>query len=275
MSDTNSFERMLAVLSLFTEDRLEWTTEALMKRLGYSRPTIYRYLKTLKDHGFLVGRPNVGFTLGPKVVEMDFLLRRSDPLVLEGRESLVRLVARYPCTAFLARWYGDKVLCVLSEQSANADLTSSYPRGRPMPIARGATARAILAFLPRRQLIPLVESRLSDFQAIGLGNDVAAVAERLGEVRRTGVAIARAEVTPGVVGVAAPVFDDGTAPIASLTLTIREERALPVLASIQRDVSTAAAALSLSLGERRTELPRPLSAAALIGRPHHSAGDAE
>ncbi len=178
MSETNSFERMLAILSLFTEDRLEWTSEALMKRLGYSRPTLYRYLKTLKEHGFLVGRPNVGFTLGPKVVEMDFLLRRSDPLVLEGRATLARLAARYPCTTFLARWYGDKVLCVVSEQSAT-DLTSSYPRGRPMPIGRGATSRAILAFLPRRQLMPLIESQLAEFQAIGLG-DAEAIADQAG-----------------------------------------------------------------------------------------------
>ena len=70
MSETNSFERMLAILGLFTETRLEWTPEALMAKLGYSRPTLYRYLKTLKDNGLLVGRPNSGFTLGPKVVEI-------------------------------------------------------------------------------------------------------------------------------------------------------------------------------------------------------------
>jgi DNA-binding IclR family transcriptional regulator len=253
MSETNSFERMLAILGLFTEERLEWTPEALMARLGYSRPTLYRYLKTLKDNGFLVGRPNSGFTLGPKVVEMDYLLRRSDPLVLEGRAMLRRLTEAHPCTAFLARWYGDKVLCVLSEQSAT-DLTSSYPRGRPMPIGRGATSRSIMAFLPRRQLMPLIEARLADFRAVGFGQDGAEVLKGLAEIRRAGAASARAEVTPGVVGIAAPIFDSGPAPVASLTLTISEKRVDPALkARLQADVRGAAAALSEILAHHRVD----------------------
>jgi DNA-binding IclR family transcriptional regulator len=257
MSETNSFERMLAILGMFTEDRLEWTPEALMARLGYSRPTLYRYLKTLKDSGFLVGRPNSGFTLGPKIVEMDYLLRRSDPLVLEGRQPLTRLVALYPCVAFLARWYGDRALCVLSERSAT-DLTSSYPRGRPMPIGRGATSRSILAFLPRRRLMPLIEARLEDFRAIGFGNSIAEVVRRLGEVRRAGVAVARAEITPGVVGVAAPIFDGGAAPVASLSLTISEKRVDDtLLALLERDVRREAAALSEILVHHRADGPDP------------------
>lgn len=255
MSETNSFERMLAILGLFTEARLEWTPEALMAQLGYTRPTLYRYLKTLRDHGFLVGRPNSGFTLGPKVVEMDFLLRRSDPLVLDGRAQLQRLTTAYPCTAFLARWYGDKVLCVLSEQSAT-DLTSSYPRGRPMPIGRGATSRSIMAFLPRRQLMPLITARLEDFRAVGFGVDAAEVLRGLAEIRRAGVATARAEVTSGVVGVAAPIFDTSKTPVASLTLTISEKRVDDVLLSrLEQDVRSAAAALSEILAHHRAGRP--------------------
>ena len=60
----NSLERLQAVLEVFTEDRLEWTPEELMEELGYSRPTLYRYLKILKDAGFLTSMPNTGFTLG-------------------------------------------------------------------------------------------------------------------------------------------------------------------------------------------------------------------
>ena len=254
MKESNSFERMLAILDLFTERRPVWTPDALTARLGYSRPTLYRYLKTLKDHGFLAGRPNSGFTLGPKVVEMDFLLRRSDPLVLEGLAFLRRLTEAYPCTAFLARWYGDKVLCVLSEQSAT-DLTSSYPRGRPMPIGRGATSRSIMAFLPRRKLMPLIAARLEDFRAVGFGQDAAEVLRGLAEIRRAGVASARAEVTPGVVGIASPVFDIGAAPVASLTLTISQCRVDNSMEEhLKADVRAAAATLSDILAHHRADM---------------------
>ena len=85
MKPSNSLERVLAVLEVFSEERLEWTPEDLMAHLGYSRPTLYRYLKILKDAGLLMSSRNAGVTLGPKVVEMDYLARRSDALVLSGQ----------------------------------------------------------------------------------------------------------------------------------------------------------------------------------------------
>lgn len=209
---------MLAVLESFTEERLEWTPEELMAELGYSRPTLYRYLKTLRDAGFLTSMPGAGFTLGPRVVEMDFLLRKSDALVLNGAPCLKELTKLYPCTALLVRSYGDKILCVDSASSADRP-RSSYPRGRPMPLARGAIARSIMAFLPRRRLLPLVESIKADLTAVG-GHTTEEILDSLKRVRKAGCAIAHGEVTPGVVGIAAPIFDAGQSPIASLCVTI-------------------------------------------------------
>ena len=57
-----SSDRTLAILELFTEERLEWSAEELMAELGYTRPTLYRYLKTLKRAGFLVALPGRGLT---------------------------------------------------------------------------------------------------------------------------------------------------------------------------------------------------------------------
>ena len=168
MKPTNSLERVLAVLEVFSEERLEWMPEDLMRELGYSRPTLYRYLKILKDAGFLMSTRNSGVTLGPKVVEMDHLTRRSDALVLHGVPYLKELTAAYSCTAMVLRWYGNKILCVVSESSTKNPI-SSYPRGRPMPLGRGAIARSIMAFLPRPRLLPLVGGGLADLQSVGLG----------------------------------------------------------------------------------------------------------
>ena len=137
MKPKNSLERVLAVLEVFSEERLEWTPEDLMRELGYSRPTLYRYLKILKDAGFLMSTRSAGVTLGPKVVEMDYLTRRSDPLVLLGAPYLKQLTVDHACTAMVLRWYGNRILCVVSESSIENPI-SSYPRGRPMPLGRGA-----------------------------------------------------------------------------------------------------------------------------------------
>lgn len=248
----SSFDRVLQVLDLFSEDRLEWTPEELMAALGFSRPTLYRYLKTLRDAGFLTSLPNAGLTLGPRVVEMDYLLRKSDPLILSGEDHLDTLTKNYPCTAFLVRWYGEKILCVSSVSSSPNPL-SSYPRGRPMPLGRGAIARSILAYLPRRRSIPLIEHNFDELSSVGLGQTIEAIYEGLKKVRKAGFAVAHGEVTPGVVGIAAPVFDAGQTPIASLCVIaaghlVRGQD----IETISQNVRKATAGISAQLSERRT-----------------------
>lgn len=242
---------MLGILALFDEARPQWGPDELAEKLGYSRPTLYRYLKTLKEAGLLATVNQAAYTLGPKVVEMDFLLRQSDPLVLEGQPLLAELADRHPGTAFLSRWYRDRLLCVTSVRTSE-EAVSSYPRGRPMPLGRGSASHAILAFLPRRQLDKLIDSRIEDFKAIGYGATHDAVLARFREIRRQGAAVARGEVTPGVVGVAAPVFDSGTAPIASLCLTMAERYADEAgTARLAREVKETADRISQRLHTRR------------------------
>lgn len=247
----NSLERLQAVLEVFTEDRLEWTPEELMEELGYSRPTLYRYLKILKESGFLTSMPNTGFTLGPRVVEMDYLLRRSDNLILSGAPYLQKLTGRYECTALLVRWYGEKILCVDSISSSR-EAISSYPRGRPMPLSRGAIGRSIVAFLPRRNQVPLIKRTLDEWQAAGAGDTVEAVLDGLKSVRKKGYAVAYGEVTPGVVGFAAPIFDAGQSPIASFSVTIAQDHVPgPVVEEIGREVLRAAGEISAALASHR------------------------
>lgn len=200
-----SGDRALAILDLFSEEALVWTPQAMMAATGYTRPTLYRYLKMLRAAGFLAPVPGGGFAIGPRVVELDFLMRKSDRLVAGAQAELQDLAARFPGTAFLAKWYGEKLLCVASA-SRDASARTSYPRGRPMPLARGAASRAIIAHLPKRQQREVLKGEAD-----------------LRQVRRDGVAIAHGEVTPGIVGTAAPVLDGEGRPLASLCLSMEAE----------------------------------------------------
>ncbi len=247
MSGTGSADKILTILDVFTENRLEWTADELIEKLGYSRPTLYRYVKLLKEAGFLVAMPNGIMTLGPRFVEMDFLMQCSDPLVRYGKEHLLNLSKAWPCTGFLVRWYGEKLLCVASECSIPNPI-SSYPRGRPMPLARGAISRAIMANLPRRQIEKLVQNNLEELISIGLGEDIEEVTEALKNVRKEGVAAAYGEVTKGVIGIASPVFGESRNPIAALCMTIAETSVDgEAIEIIKEQVKAAAEALSESL----------------------------
>ncbi len=117
------------------------------------------------------------------------------------------------------RWYGNKIFALPLESSTKNPI-SSYPRGRPMPLGRGAIARSILALLPRLRLVPLVERNLADLRAVGLGDTADDVLKSLRKVRKAGFCVAYGEVTPGAVGIAAPVVDDRDYPIAGVCVTI-------------------------------------------------------
>lgn len=251
MSESSSLERMLGILGLFDETRPEWTPAELAEQLGTSRPTLYRYLKTLKGAGLVASVDQATYTVGPRVVELDYLLRRADPLVPDSEAEIEALAARFPGTAFVSRWYRDRVLCIASASSA-ADIVSSFPRGKPMPVGRGATSHVILAYMPRRQLLPLVEARIADYRDIGFGDDADAVLARYRTVRRDGFIGSRGEVQPGVVGTAAPIFGAGPMPVGSLCLTL-SDRAFAALdpAEVSRDVIASASRISARLARRR------------------------
>jgi DNA-binding IclR family transcriptional regulator len=130
-----------------------------------------------------------------------------------------------------------------------------------MPMARGAISRAIMAWLPRRQLVPMIEERMADFIALGLGSTVPEVLETMKSVRRTGYAVAKGEVTPGVVGIAAPIFDGGTAPVAALCVTTAAGHMMPDhIAELGQNIAARAAQLSSRLApgpDPKAERPQP------------------
>ncbi len=243
----SSLERMLAILGLFTEDQLEWTSDEMIERLGYARPTLYRYLKILGEAGLLSSLPPGRFTVGPMVVELDYILRMSDPLLLAGTDAIDRLASNFSCTAMLLRWYQNRILCVYSKCSMKQPL-SSYPRGRPMQLGRGAIGRSIIANLPQRQSLPLIKQYLQDLRDVGFGDTIEDVYVGLRQIRKQGVCVAHGEVTPGVVGTAAPVFDAGAWPIGSVCVTVSaSETPNSVLDDVVAQVRDTAASISEAL----------------------------
>jgi len=223
----NSPERMLAILDLFESRTMEWTTEAMAAATGYSRSTLYRYVKTLTEAGLLASLPGLGYTLGPRVAELDYLMRSRDPLILAGRPIMAELVAEQPGVALLCRRYRrDKVLCVHQEQNAPG-FVSNYERGLARPLLRGAASRVILAHLSRASIGTTIEARRDELAPAGLGDSLEEARARLRAIRQRGWDCTMGDVTPGVTGVAAPIFDQNGLVLGSLSITIGESRLSP------------------------------------------------
>jgi DNA-binding IclR family transcriptional regulator len=214
----SGLKRFNAVLRLFSEEKSAWTVQAISEALNVPVSTAYRTVRDLLAAGFLETSTEAEYRLGAAFLEFDRLTRLSDPAVQAGRPVLhdVVLQARVPCVGLLSRLYNDTVMCVADEAAGQVEFRTSYERGRPMPLTRGATSRVILAQLPLRRLGKLLERT-----ARGEGNTAELPGnsrEALLEVRKRGYCISRGEIDQGLVGVAAPIMVPEAGLLGSLSL---------------------------------------------------------
>lgn len=201
-----SHEKLLSILDLFDVEHSEWSFDEIHERVGFSRSTLSRYLKVLVDAGLLSSFPGRGYTLGPRIIQMDYQIVASDPLIHAARPVMTELVASYACVALLCRRYRQAVMCV-HQESSTKKTRSNYERGRTRPMLRGAASLVILAHLSHYQLSRMYQESAGDFRVAGLGEALADVRTRTRGIRQRGWYGTRCEVTAGVIGIAAPIFD--------------------------------------------------------------------
>jgi DNA-binding IclR family transcriptional regulator len=222
---------MVALLDLFEESPSGWTFERMHSRLGYTRSTLYRYLKILSDAELLSSLPETGYTLGPRIVELDYEIRAHDPIIRASQPLMRELVQEVPGIALLCRSYRNKVLCVHQERSTT-EIESTYERGR-----------IILANLPARTIAVLHERQPGEFASAGLGETLDAVQHTLKRIRKTGWDQTTGEVTKGITGIAAPIFGDRDKVLGSLSISFatRSMSAKRIIAIAERVVAYAGA----------------------------------
>ncbi len=218
-----SLKKMLKVLRLFQADKLDWTVEEMVHALGYPQATVYRYVKALNEEGLLISVPGVGYTLGPRIVELDYILRISDPLIKLGRPFMLELVKEFPCYAMMFRYYQHKILCVHQERGGE-NFVSSHVRGMPSSLERGAAANVILAHLNRQKLQRLLDTPSAQAKT-ELPSDAGLLQGQLSHIKANGFAVTHGELTPGVCGTAVPIIDHRKNVVGSLLVSMPEKYA--------------------------------------------------
>lgn len=195
-----SVERAFDILQAFSNDEPQLTAADLGKRLGLSRPTVYRLLGTLIHKGLVrtVGKPQT-FTLDVGVARLAHVwfaqvdaINAARPIAAAVREDLKETVA-----VFVLR--GDQRLCVLEARSHHP-LSVTRGVGDLAPVWTGASGKSLLAHVPEATLATI-------FSNLPASVDVDKLRSELEAVRRNGFAVSRGEIYLGAVGVASPFFD--------------------------------------------------------------------
>lgn len=225
-----SLVRMLEVLDQFTPDQPVIRVDDLQARLGYTKSTAYRYVKALCDAGLLAQAAQGRYSLGPRIVELDRLMRIADPLLQAGEAVLPVLAAEMPNSmVLLCSLYRDKVLCVHREgpeaiEAGGRRIGILRARGLPLPLFQGAASLTILASLPAPRIRSLFLQRQAEMAEAGLGADWPAVRQRLAGIRRDGQVTTVGRFNRHLAAVSVPVRSrDGAQVAGSLTRIMAAE----------------------------------------------------
>lgn len=214
---------MLAILDAFSEARPAWTVEEICDELSLSRPTGYRYVRELCNAGLILRLTGGFYVVGPRILELDLLIRSRDPLLQVAHPIMRDVVEQSGGDVLLANVYGDHVMNVHREYGPTP-ASISYDRGRPLPLFRGSTAKAVLAFMPRVQLKRIYEQQAIECRRAGLGSTWKEFRSALAAIRRDGCVIGQGELDPHVIGIAAPIFAEDERILGSLTLIVSKLR---------------------------------------------------
>lgn len=210
-AEDTSFARGLRVF-LTIADRGEIRADELSTLIDTPLSTVYRYLRTLADFGF-VERTDGGYRLGPRLhltggatVSSEELIRHADPV-------LRLLVAEAGETAVISRRIGLSAVCLHEVQSGHPLRVTCEP-GTSTPLVAGALAKVLLAYAP---------TDIQDEVLAGV-TGIKRVRADLAAIATEGIARTEGELVSGSVMIAVPILrDDGI--VAAIGLIAPTDRA--------------------------------------------------
>lgn len=216
--------RVFAILDLFSREHPVWQPDEINAALGYSRPTGYRYVKDLVEAGLLQKVSAGRYALGGRIIELDYQLRQSDPVLLAAIPAMEKLAAASGYDAVLSVLFGGPRVIDIHRVTVEKTLELAYGRGRPRPLFRSGAPKVLLAGLPRAQLVKLHEERADEIAANGMGRDWSEFRAYLTQVRRQGHYRSSGELEKGIGAMAVPVVNADDEVVAALALVGRAAR---------------------------------------------------
>jgi DNA-binding IclR family transcriptional regulator len=215
---------VFAVLGLFTGEHPVWSPDEINGALGYTRPTGYRYVKELVDAGLLRKVAAGRYALGARIIELDYQLRRGDPLLLAAMPVMDALARRAGLDAVLSVLFAGPRIVDVHRAGADAGLELAYGRGRPRPPFRSAAPKVLLAWQPRTALARIHAAHADEIADQGMGAGWTAFRAGLAGIRQRGAYRSRGELQPELGAMAVPVLDADGDCVAALALVGRIER---------------------------------------------------
>lgn len=218
-----SVTRAFRVLKAFSTDSQEYTLTELNQKLDISKSSLQRILHTLIKEGFLEKGENKSYKLGLELYFLGNLVEAHSSLITLSNHYLKKLNEETGETITLNIIKQNKRTCIKYIASKH-ELTMLSFISKESPLHAGASAKVLLAFLPKEERTKIINEldlkKLTEDTII----DKKILKEELEVIRKNNYSITRGERVAGVNAISAPVKNRHNNVIASVTITIPDIR---------------------------------------------------
>jgi IclR family pca regulon transcriptional regulator len=237
----------------------------LVTGLGWTKPMVYRLVRTLQGQDALRKAGQEGYVLGPAIIELGQAALTAMPLIDVARPHMEELNAKHNISSVnLAVLEGHEILYVGHVEGSHV-VVVRVAVGKRLPAHLTSIGKVLLAALPDEEVRERLAGVTFDDDGPRAPSSMAELLERLETVRSQGYSLTDAELAPGVRAVAAPIRDHEGTVVAAVNASVPP--ASMTLDEIRRtlvaDIRETAAAISADLAfDDRRDGKRPKAPAA-------------
>ena len=215
--------KVLSILNLFSMDRKVLTVDEMADLLDLPKSSVYRFVRTLKEHGLLMEHAPGRYKLGYKFLEYANIVRSDLNISEVARPMMDRLTQEFGETTILSVLSEIHAVC-LATSTPNQTIKVSSEEGKIMPLYCGASSKSILAFQDTVLLDKIIESGQVKQYTDQTLTEKEAILEDMAKIRERGYAISNSEVDEGVVSYGFPIRNSKGQVFASLAIVGTEKR---------------------------------------------------
>jgi len=221
----------------------------IVERLGWSKPAVYRLVRTLEAIGALRQQDGAGYVLGPMLITLGLSALHATGLVGIARPHLERLHAEVEESVVLTVLDGREVVYV-DRIEADKILIPRTRLGSRLPAYCTSTGQVLLAGLADQDVRRRLEGQAFDRVGPNTLETIDELMDRLEDIRRVGFAVQDEELTVGHRSAAAPVRDHTGATAAAISVSVPTARVTrqQLIRFATEAMVPAADAISLALG---------------------------
>lgn len=235
-------QRTLAIFDCFMSERTSLTLQEIADRIGLPKSTAFRFVQSLDEAGYLVRLDTQAYCLSFRFTRLAGLVKSTLDIRQLARVTMIELAKKSNETVTL-NMVSDRHRVCIEVIDTPSPLMSVTKPGERVRLIDGATAKALMASLPKKEL-----QKALSYASKATGKKRVDLAKELARIREQGYAVTHGERVLGLTAISAPIQDRDGGVRHCITVTGPTVRLQPREREVVKLVTRAAEDISRRLG---------------------------